>query len=1342
MQNASKFLFFLISLSLVSAFAFAAHDTAITIDPNITLCGVDSVDYTVTVENLAGSTDKIREVRIYDDLDNDGQRDAGITDFNCFTDVSPPTGWTVHDELAINNYCRYTTSSSSGNVNKISPGNSKEFTFKATLDNSSLSACGNTFKVETIDDKIPSGEVQFKFPQIHVDCSPPIIQKMVDKPKIPMSALCNEDALVQGGENEACNYWITQNTTISFSAQDNNTLVDNGEIVEAPENLSCDAGLDYCQWKYSLDGDETPENFESQCEESGGEIEGDWCVLSDGNILEFEFDFDEDSEHTLIVECYDLAGNKTSLTETDKVDGTDPETTKELVGAQKIENGIEWIDTNSSVVITAADPDPTGFSCNIGVEATFYKLSLEDGDSACENQEEACFPMELPEEFAQCYWSVKDACVNSWEENYDSYQDCVIDQALNQCGLSEAGWQLYEGPIENIEESCHNLTFFSVDELGNVEEPNVNCFFVDKTPPIIEKEVGDPKVECEEEGCDWFIGKNTPITLSCNDPEPHPSGDVTIHYRYRVDEGNGFGSWTDINSTQAEEIVFTFQENSMHELEYWCTDAVDKESQHYFEIDKVDSEPPIITKEMIGTQHLGYRDGVLNEEACPPNPNENDVCYVADNGENGVSILAADVNSIHAVHGVSCTYEVWWHTDSENCESQYDVGTNRCLVDSDEFSDHAEVIFTEDSTHDLEIVCQDALGNSVEDIEQFLVDSNPPETTKMYGEPFFACSDWCELECEYEGDGDCVSSCEQNFCGGFDAQGGEPYPHWITSDTNVSLWSEDAKVGVDKIYWRNMVITDPQGWGACNYAQPYDHGDIVENGPQPIFCNPELYSQFIPGYNEIPFTPVDGNHAVFNKEEESCHVIEYYSVDLLGNEEPLNWQCVFVDNSPPVGNKDIGKPHVIKTDGQVCEDNGEDVEESSFEVGDLVHQLSADELPVDSAGNHCAIGVAFDGENLYYNRCSDDNIYKINPVTGELLDTFDTGISLNPNAMAYDATRNGIWFGTQSCDGTGMPIYFWDLSDDSVTLEFHVTSATINPATGDDFLGFCFLDGLAFNANGSGDADDELWFSDDVNPNLGVFRPDGSFVTGYDSTDTDPDLALLSGLAIGGSNLYMGNNGGGDVFRANSTTLAFVDQFASEDERLEDMECDPNTFAPTEVMWVRHTPQGNPADDLISAFAIESGTCGVGGEEPPVCQGEEWVTTETIFTLSCDDPEPHPVDHSIVHWRFSFHPNGDINGLVEYSEWNWDEGPVQVSFEQESLHNLEYYCEDALGNQNEVDIEYFFVEDTPPIITKTIEGPSFAPEGSSCDQEATKNSENKCYVDTATRILVEAVDPE
>ena len=275
-------------------------------------------------------------------------------------------------------------------------------------------------------------------------------------------------------------------------------------------------------------------------------------------------------------------------------------------------------------------------------------------------------------------------------------------------------------------------------------------------------------------------------------------------------------------------------------------------------------------------------------------------------------------------------------------------------------------------------------------------------------------------------------------------------------------------------------------------------------------------------------------------------------------------------------------------------------------VGDVIETHNLDAVH-PAATVFCSIGVAFDGTSLYTTACFDPLIYTVDPLTGIGTGSFDPSIPEDPNAMAYDAKRNGLWIGTQtatgagsisSCTSTGVAIYFYDFDDASTTLAFNVPSSLINPATGSDFQSFCFVDGLAYNENdATTSADDEIWFSDDITRDLAKFTTGGALITGYDATTIDASLSSASGLAIGGTNLYIGNNGGGDVFRADKNTnpLAFVDTFALSEERTEDMECDPITFAPIEVMWVRHTPQGVVANNNLIAYEIEPNTCGLGG---------------------------------------------------------------------------------------------------------------------------------------------------
>ncbi len=299
-------------------------------------------------------------------------------------------------------------------------------------------------------------------------------------------------------------------------------------------------------------------------------------------------------------------------------------------------------------------------------------------------------------------------------------------------------------------------------------------------------------------------------------------------------------------------------------------------------------------------------------------------------------------------------------------------------------------------------------------------------------------------------------------------------------------------------------------------------------------------------------------------------------------------------------------------------------------VGDPVSTLS----PQFGIGSQfCSIGLAFDGASLYFNRCGDPNIYAISPVDGSLIRTFDTGIPEWPAAMAFDAKRNGLWFGTQKgigvmgfsgCGSIGMPIYFWDFGNDSVTLMFTIPLNETNPTTGDLFFALCILDGLGYNENNFGDPnDDEVWISDNRNPNIGVLRPNGVLVNGFNGQDVDASLLNCSGLTTASDKLYLANDGIGDVFRTNRTPdpvsgkLTLGSPFTNGSLWVSDMACDPVTFAPTEVMWVRTSPQGISANDIITAYEIEPGGCGQSGAVGACCVSATVSCVNDVSQTTC-----------------------------------------------------------------------------------------------------------------------------
>ena len=261
-------------------------------------------------------------------------------------------------------------------------------------------------------------------------------------------------------------------------------------------------------------------------------------------------------------------------------------------------------------------------------------------------------------------------------------------------------------------------------------------------------------------------------------------------------------------------------------------------------------------------------------------------------------------------------------------------------------------------------------------------------------------------------------------------------------------------------------------------------------------------------------------------------------------------------------------------------------------VGDILRVVDANGF-IDP-GN-CSIGLSFDGTHLYWTDCFDGRIWITDtaavPTVIDVRD-FSTEIPELPNAMSFDSARGVTYVATQF-GGATCEIYvidhkgtFNNLQDDTVSLLFAAPIAEV---------GNCFIDGLAYNQNDPIAGADALYVSGDAQNVMSIYLLDGTLVSTVDTSLIAPGAATTSGLAVGGSILYLANNGGGDVFRASLPALTLIDQFVSDDERQEDLECDPVTFAPTDVMWLRTTPQGNPVDNFATAFEIEPDTCGLGG---------------------------------------------------------------------------------------------------------------------------------------------------
>jgi len=633
-----------------------------------------------------------------------------------------------------------------------------------------------------------------------VDATPPVITKTIVGPHI---GDCNP-ADTNSSDGECI---INGATTIHVEATD-------------PEPHP--AGGVQCIYNYTVDG-------------VGGQ------ASKDPLIPPFDLQFPEESTHLLTITCSDALGNEAVDREIFLVDKRPPVTTKTFIGPNKTnETGVEWIDVVTLVNLTAVDPQPHPSGANL----TFYQNQLLQGESACQMPDLYCNPESLGLKVTvtpECINAVQTGCAQ-YEIGSEAWLACITSTLQEVCAIDITGWTPYTGPFNKSEESCHALAFFSIDNIGNLEgwdpetgswEPNVNCFFVDDTPPSLTKVVGEPKLACENNpACEWLISQQTPIHLSCKDQEPHPVDHEVLFWRdYLINESApGFS-----NSTDGAATIYK-QEDSIHVLEAYCADALGNAGPVDREIFAVDTQPPVITKTIVGP-HIG--------DCNPADTNSSDgECII--NGATTIHVEATDPEP-HPAGGVQCIYN-------------YTVDGVGGQASKDPLIPPFDLQFPEESTHLLTITCRDGLGNTVSDVEIFKVDKTPPVTSKEYEGPQF--------------------SPDQNVH--------DSVNDFISTETDIKLSANDKDgphdSGVNATYWRITLVGDTY----CNgineeINDTLDCNNAQGSGSWNLYSNPFQISQ------------------------QSCHLIEYYSVDNVDKTETPKRQCAFVDNTAPLPNKTVGQ---------------------------------------------------------------------------------------------------------------------------------------------------------------------------------------------------------------------------------------------------------------------------------------------------------------------------------------------------------------------------------------------------------------------------------------------------
>ena len=290
---------------------------------------------------------------------------------------------------------------------------------------------------------------------------------------------------------------------------------------------------------------------------------------------------------------------------------------------------------------------------------------------------------------------------NNWiaDNNFycESYENC---QTWTTSGYTDSGWETYTEPFSGGNESCHVIEYYSMDSSGNKGNINWDCVYVDKTAPITNKSYEGPFYA---DGVSEWISLSTNITLTAEDPQPHPSSVNDTSYRVTlVDDENcrqddlcqnaiGKGVW------EIYDELFSIPEESCHLIEYFSTDNVNKTETIKKQCIFVDNSTPETIK-IVGNPNT-YCD------------NSTGVCEWEWKITTMTPItLSCNDTGPHPVGHSKVYWRTWWDK----------TGNWTNWLEADEGT---EIYIGGECLHKLEFYCTDALGyKSESDIEWIKVE--------------------------------------------------------------------------------------------------------------------------------------------------------------------------------------------------------------------------------------------------------------------------------------------------------------------------------------------------------------------------------------------------------------------------------------------------------------------------------------------------------------------------------------------------------------------------------------------------------------------------------------------
>jgi len=683
----------------------------------------------------------------------------------------------------------------------------------------------------------------------------------------------------------------------------------------------------------------------------------------------------------------------------------------------------------------------------------------------------------------------------------------------------------------------------------------------------------------------------------------------------------------------------------------------------------------------------------------------------------------------------------------------------------------------EDGQYKFNVTCSDTENKTVSDVRRYKVDGTPPVTKKNFSGDFRQDNntEWITENTEIYLNAEDPDPTGQNVSSGL-------RDTWYRIREFSDRYCENPQkyCQSDYIYGEDPYEACYSGdiWRAAEYCKNYEDEGY------------ETYKECM--VKQVGSMDTRGGKWNFSWNEpinvsgESCHVMEYFSADHTSSTENLNYNCFFVEKEDFNVNKTVGKPKVKGIDEDWWVTTDTDIE---FRCGYTDRKTSGNEELCFKLSNkddgdvtkpYCKKygNVTEDGwccnsfnekftfnfnrkegwfhELEYY--CKDGNKTSEREIQTYRVD--DTPPVINKTIVGEE---NKDWLG--DCPPKeGDKCYLGPNSGVNVSVEDPKLGK--NLSVGDPSCSYEveYKDDVVDNGNFSEEGTDIIFENDSLNI-LRINCEDGlgnkmENVQKYLVDYTPPD----TWKTYGEPTKHDEEDGYRWITSDTPITLNATDEkigveeikyryclsdcygsdadCSCEDKNWTTVEDNTTTFTIPEDS--EHCIEYYSVDEFGNEEDVKSQCVYVDNKAPEsdkttgepkiqIGDGEWWVTQNTPIELDCEDQMPHPSGEETLHWRFGRRDEED--GETEWEDWentSYEGFPVQTSFEEDCWHDVQYYCEDSLGNAEETKMQSYTVDTEAPNINTTIFGPSWG-----CDDE-----EGGCYIDGKTEIQVDANDPE